>query len=83
MTWFVFLITEEPIVAFSVGLSHHATFADQSKVIFDRIFIDLNHVYDQSLGEFIAPVAGLYEFNYHALGRQNGKIWLELFRNYR
>lgn len=73
----------EPIIAFSVGLSHHATVADQSKVIFDRIFIDLNHVYDQRLGEFIAPVSGLYEFNYHALGKLNGKIWLELFRNYR
>ncbi|XP_053378610.1 uncharacterized protein LOC128548191 [Mercenaria mercenaria] len=76
-------LLEEPVNAFSVGLSHHATVADHYKVIFDRVFIDLQHAYDQKTGEFIVPVSGLYEFNYHALGRQNGKIWLELFHNYR
>ncbi|XP_045163918.2 uncharacterized protein LOC123528253 [Mercenaria mercenaria] len=74
---------QEPVIAFSVGLSHHATVADHYKVIFDRVFIDLQHAYDQKTGEFIVPVSGLYEFSYHALGKRNGTIWLELFHNYR
>ncbi|XP_053379495.1 uncharacterized protein LOC123526879 [Mercenaria mercenaria] len=74
---------QEKIIAFSVGLSHHATVTSNNKVIFDRIFLDLQHAYNQMSGEFIVPVSGLYEFNYHALGKQNGKIWLELVHNYR
>jgi hypothetical protein len=62
-----------------VGLSHHAHVSGSNKVIFDRIFINLYHAYNQVTGEFKAPVSGLYEFNYHALGKKNGKIWLELF----
>ncbi|XP_060608125.1 uncharacterized protein LOC132760217 [Ruditapes philippinarum] len=74
---------QEPIVAFSVGLSHHVTVTSHTKVIFDRVFLDLNSVYDKKTGEFTAPVGGLYEFNFHALGKLDSRIWLELFHNYR
>lgn len=73
----------KPTVAFSVGLSHHVTVTSHAKVIFDRVFFDFNSVYDTRTGEFHAPIGGLYEFNFHALGKRDGKIWLELFHNYR
>lgn len=78
-TW----ISEIPVVAFSAGLSHGKNFSDGEKVVFDRIFIDLLHTYDHSTGEFIAPVSGVYEFNYHALGQKDSKMWLELYHNYK
>ncbi|XP_060608068.1 uncharacterized protein LOC132760165 [Ruditapes philippinarum] len=74
---------QEAIIAFSVGLSHHATVTNSNKVMFDRVFLDLQRVYNPQTGEFVAPVSGLYEFNYHALGKQNGKLWLELYHNYK
>ena len=66
--FFIFFLFEG-IVAFSVGLSHHATVTNHNKVVFDRIFFDLNSVYDRKSGEFTAPSGGVYEFNYHAQER--------------
>lgn len=71
------------MVAFSVGLSSHYSANDGDKVVFDRIFIDLEQAYNHVTGEFVAPVPGLYEFNYHALGQTDATIWLELYHNYR
>ena len=78
-----YCISELPSVAFSAGLSHHGIIANGDKVIFDRIFIDLESAYNHVTGEFVAPVAGVYEFNYHALGQLSTAIWLELYHNYK
>lgn len=69
--------------AFSVGLSSGYNVADNMKVIFDRVYIDLNHAYDHHTGEYIVPVSGLYEFNYHALATNDNRLWLELYHNYK
>ena len=68
--------------AFSVGLSNGYSVPDNGKVVFDRIFIDLNGAYRHLTGEFTAPVAGLYEFTYNILGEQDSTMWLELYHNY-
>ena len=79
----LYFISERPAIAFSAGLSHHANISNGEKVVFDRIFIDLGSAYNHVTGEFVAPVTGVYEFNYHALGRQDAAIWLELYHNYK
>ena len=72
----------DAVVAFSVGLSSDQTVGGGSKVVFDQLLLDLNQVYDRKTGDFVAPVGGLYEFNFHALGQLNHTIWLELYKNY-
>ncbi|KAL3861121.1 hypothetical protein ACJMK2_007190 [Sinanodonta woodiana] len=71
------------MIAFSAGLSSSTTVAANSKVVFDRIFINIQHAYDQHTGEFTAPTQGVYEFNVHALGQYDQSIWLELYHNYK
>lgn len=74
---------ELPIAAFSVGLSHHSSTNDGEKIVFDRIYIDLQQAYNHLTGEFVAPISGVYEFNYHALGQFDQEVWLELYHNYK
>ena len=50
--------------------------------MYDQILVDLNQVYDRTTGDFVAPVGGVYEFTYHALGQMNETIWLDLYKNY-
>ncbi|KAL3854092.1 hypothetical protein ACJMK2_013371 [Sinanodonta woodiana] len=70
-------------IAFSVGLSRSTVVSANSKVVYDLIFVNVKHAYDQRTGDFKAPRNGLYEFNVHALGQQGAPIWLELFHNYK
>ena len=69
-------------IAFSAGLSADKTIAGGSKVVYNQILLDLNQVYDRTTGDFVAPVGGVYEFTYHALGQMNETIWLDLYKNY-
>nr|AST51799.1 C1qDC6 [Sinohyriopsis cumingii] len=71
------------MIAFSVGLSTSTVASANSKVMFDQIFINVKHTYNQRTGDFTAPRDGFYEFNVHALGQSGSPIWLELFHNYK
>lgn len=70
------------VIAFTSGLSRDWTFPGGSKVIFDQVIINLGQAYDQRTGDFSAPVAGFYEFTFHALAQKKKSIWLDLYRNY-
>ena len=70
------------VVAFTAGLSKDTTITGGQKVMFDQVILDLNRVYNTSTGDFTAPMAGYYEFMFHAVGQIDEPIWLELYRNY-
>ena len=67
--------------AFSVGLESDPVVPFGDKVIYDHVIFDLNGDYNMSTGEFVAPIAGLYEFTFHATGWWNEELWLELYCN--
>ena len=69
-------------MAFTAGVSKDTTVTGGQKVKFDQVILDLNMVYNTSTGDFTAPVAGYYEFIYHAIGQVDEQIWLELYKNY-
>ena len=76
------LFIDSKATAFTAGLSKDQKTIGGQKVVFDQIILNLNRVYDQTTGVFTAPVAGDYEFIYHALGQLDEPIWLELYKNY-
>ena len=69
------------MVAFTAGLSRDSTVNGGQKVVFDRVIYDVNQAYDKNTGDFTAPVAGYYEFMYHAVGQKDEALWLELYKN--
>ncbi|KAK3093600.1 hypothetical protein FSP39_017952 [Pinctada imbricata] len=66
-------------VAFSVGLTHTMS---GTKLIFDRIFINIGNGYHETTGVFNAPKSGIYVFYYYALSTQNKVIYVDLYHNY-
>ena len=67
--------------AFSVGLRSELIVPKYDKVIYDHVIFDLNGDFNMSTGEFVAPIAGLYEFSFHATGYWHERLWLELYCN--
>ena len=65
-----------------MALSQSQEVPADTKVVFDHVILDLNCDYSISNGNFIAPVAGLYEFHFAAAGEEASAIlWLELWQN--
>ncbi|KAL4221158.1 hypothetical protein ACF0H5_019417 [Mactra antiquata] len=75
------LATDVGSFGFSAGLTQHQLVHMDTNVVYDQVFYDDQGAYDRTTGTFTAPTSGLYEFNYHALGKQGVAIWLELFHN--
>ena len=69
------------MVFFSVGLSKNLTVATSKPVLFDKVFVDNRRAYHVTSGQFVAPVTGYYEFNYHALAKKGTLLNLRLYHN--
>lgn len=66
---------------FSVGLTKNVTIAGGQYVVFDKVFVDIRQSYNFSTGVFVVPVTGLYEINYHIVGKEGASIQIHLKRN--
>ena len=80
-TTFCLFLETFPVVAFSVALVHNITVAAGSVVLYDHVFVNYKNSYDVTLGHFVAPASGLYEFNYHARSQQDSIVFLRLRQN--
>lgn len=74
-------MTGKSMSAFSVGLESELITPKGDKVIYDHVIFDLNGDFNMSTGEFVAPIAGLYELNFHAVGYWYAELYLELYCN--
>jgi hypothetical protein len=57
-------------IAFSVGLTHAASLTLGAPVLYDKIMANTGNGYNQTTGEFVASVDGLYTIYYHALAEK-------------
>ena len=65
--------------AFSVAAASILEVSPGDTVKYDYVIYDLNGDYNSQTGEFVAPISGLYEFNFHVMGHLHEKLWLELY----
>jgi len=71
----------DPVVVFSAGLTKSIDIPPGSALVYDRVFSNIGSGYDNRTGLFTCPVAGVYNFQIHALSRPNLHFWLRIELN--
>ncbi|XP_013416340.1 cerebellin-3-like [Lingula anatina] len=68
-------------VAFSVAKSETFRSREGGPMMYDRVILNIGGGFDASTGKFVAPVSGLYHFDFHFLTMSGNHGWQVLNHN--